>query len=1003
MLDTIFNMLGKAREAASSFFDDFPALPGRGVWRIARKELSAYFSSPAAFIFIGVFLAALFFIFFWVDRFFARNIADVRPLFEWMPILLIFLVSAMTMRMWSEERRAGTLEFLLTAPVSTLDLVIGKFLACLALTGITLALTLPLPVTIENLGPLDWGPALGGYVATLALASAYISIGLFVSSRTDNQIVSLIVSSLICGAFYVAGSDALTSLAGNAGGEFLRLLGSGSRFNSIARGVIDARDIYYYLSIFGVFLVLNLYSLESLRWSSQGQDQKHSKWRIAAALAVANLIAGNFWLGQLTWARADLTEGGVYSISNETKSYLKQVQEPLLIRGYFSAQTHPLLAPLVPRLRDLLKEYEIAGNGQVRVEFADPQKDPALESEANSMYGIKPVPFQTENKYQASVTNSYFNILVKYGSEYQTLGFRDLIEVKQAGETGIAVNLRDPEFEITRAIKKVLDSYRGGGDVFGGLSGPVQLEAFVSAPDKLPDPLPELLNGLKDLIKDYSASSGGKFSAKIVDPDEGGEAAAKKLEQAYGLRPLAAGLLNSKQFWFSILLKSGGKAEEIVLPQSLDKAGLKQNIETGLKRMRPGALRSVALYTPPVTPPMPQLGIEGGGGPSFQTLEAKLKESASVEKANLGTGRVQEAADILFLAAPAKLDQTALFAVDQFLMKGGTVVIATSPYDVQMQGSLSANKAPSGLEDWLKSYGLSLGEGMVLDPQNSPLPIPVDHEVAGIPVRQIQLLDYPYFPDVREDGFAKGDTPALGLKQLTLSWAAPIAVDAEKTKGLKLTRLLQSSTNSWVANSPNVVPDFQAYPETGFEEGKDKKRQLLGVVAEGQFKSYFAGKPSPLAKDAKPAEEAPKPGAVSKPGEAPKDKDKEGEKASITSVIERSPESARIVLIGSSSFLSDDILSLLSQVDRTQYMTPLSFAQNLVDWSLEDRGLLALRARGGLFSRTLGPLKAGEQPFWEYLNYGLALFGLGLVYFIRRRMRQASDRKYLEMLGTKGA
>src|SRR5208337_4538575 len=256
-------MLHKARQQFAAFSASLPAGPGPGVLRIARKELAAYFSSPAAFIFIGVFLAALLFIFFWVDRFFARNIADVRPLFEWMPILLIFLVSAMTMRMWSEERRAGTLEFLLTAPVHTLDLVIGKFLACLALVGITLALTLPLPVTVAILGPLDWGPVAGGYIATLALASAYISIGLFVSSRTDNQIVSLIVTSLICGGFYVAGSDAITSLFGNSGGETLRLLGSGSRFDSIARGVIDLRDIYYYLSIFGVFLVLNLYSLES--------------------------------------------------------------------------------------------------------------------------------------------------------------------------------------------------------------------------------------------------------------------------------------------------------------------------------------------------------------------------------------------------------------------------------------------------------------------------------------------------------------------------------------------------------------------------------------------------------------------------------------------------------------------------------------------------------------------------------------------------------------------
>src|SRR5208337_323945 len=128
---------------------------------------------------------------------------------------------------------------------------------------------------------------------------------------------------------------------------------------------------------------------------------------------------------------------------------------------------------------------------------------------------------------------------------------------------------------------------------------------------------------------------------------------------------------------------------------------------------------------------------------------------------------------------------------------------------------------------------------------------------------------------------------------------------------------------------------------------------------------------------------------------------KNNEQPLITGVIEHSPESARIILLGSSSFLSDDVLSLISETDRTQYLAPLTFAQNLVDWSLEDRNLLALRARGGLFSRTLGPVKSGEQPMWEYSNYALALIGLGIVYLVRRYLRQVSDRKYAGMLGTK--
>ncbi len=974
------------------------------VVRIGRKELAAFFSSPAAFIFIGAFLAALLFIFFWVDRFFARNIADVRPLFEWMPILLIFLISAMTMRMWSEERRAGTLEFLMTAPVKPLRLVLGKFLACLTLVGIVLALTLPLPITVSMLGPLDWGPVLGGYLATLALASAYIAIGLFVSSRTDNQIVSLIVTALICGAFYVLGSDALTSLFGNDGGEVLRLIGSGSRFNSIARGVIDFRDIYYYLSIFGAFLVLNLYSLESLRWSAQGQTKRHFQWRLAAGLLVANLIAGNLWLGQLTWARADLTSGSIYSISSETRSYLQQLQEPLLIRGYFSAQTHPLLAPLAPRLRDLLKEYEIAGGGRIRVEFVDPAKEPVLESEANSRFGIRPVPFQTSSKYQASVTNSYFNILVQYGDEFQTLGYQDLIEVKQAGETNLDVNLRDPEYEITRAIKKAIEGYRGSGDTLSSIPQKVQLQAYISSEDKLPDPLPKLRTDLEELVADYKRSGAGKFDAAITNPDEGGGAIAKRLDETYGLRPLSAGLLDPKRFWFHLIVKSGDKVEQVPLPQSLDKAGLKQNIEAELKRFRPGALRTVALYTPPPTPRMPQLGLAGSGGPAFRLLESKLRQNAQVKAAGLHDGRVPEDADILFVAAPEKLDDTQVFAVDQFLMKGGTVIVAASPFKVSLQGSLTALPSRSGLEKWLDYHGLEMRQSMVLDRQNAPLPIPVEREVGGIPVRQIQLLDYPYFVDVREDGLAQGEAPTLGLNQLTLSWAAPITIDAEKTKGQKVVRLIESSRDAWGSTSDTVVPDFQSFSDLGFEEAREKGRQTLGVMVEGQFTSLFAGKPSPLAKDAKPADAKDKAsGETAADGEkkdasAPKD-----QKPTITGVIERSPESARIILIGSSSFLSDDVLSVISEVDRTQYLTPLSFAQNLVDWSLEDRNLLALRARGGQFSRALSPVKSGGQAIWEYLNYALALFGLALVYLIHRASRRATKRKYLAMLGSRGA
>ncbi|HEC19892.1 MAG TPA: ABC transporter permease, partial [Gammaproteobacteria bacterium] len=237
------------------------------VRRIARKEFRGFFASPAAFLFLGAFLAVTLFVFFWVETFFARNLADLRPLFQWMPVLLIFLVAALTMRSWSEERRAGTLESLLTSPVSPLQLILGKFLAALGLVAMALLLTLPLPITVSLLGPLDWGPVIGGYVATLFLAAAYVAIGLYMSARTDNPIVALILTSVVCGFFYLLGSPLFANLFGHQVSEVLSLLGSGSRFESITRGVLDLRDLYYYLAIVGVFLSLNLYTLERLRWA----------------------------------------------------------------------------------------------------------------------------------------------------------------------------------------------------------------------------------------------------------------------------------------------------------------------------------------------------------------------------------------------------------------------------------------------------------------------------------------------------------------------------------------------------------------------------------------------------------------------------------------------------------------------------------------------------------------------------------------------------------------
>ena len=958
---------------------------------IVRKEMAAFFSPAVAFIFFGVFLTVTFFVFFWAETFFGRNIADVRPLFEWMPILMIFLTAAITMRMWSEERRAGTLEFLLTSPIPPYQIVIGKFMACLGLVFVALMLTLPLPVTVSLIGPLDWGPVGGGYLATIFLASAYIAIGLFVSARSENQIVSLMSTTLVCGIFFTLGSDTLTGLFGNKASEILKLIGSGSRFDAITRGVIDIRDLYFYICLVGVFLSLNIFELERQRWSGNAPNSRHRQWGMMTALLVVNFIAANFWMAPISNARADVTKGNIFSISDTTRGYLAQLQEPLLLRGYFSAKTHPLLAPLVPRLRDLLKEYAVAGDGRVRVEFIDPVDEPELEQEAGQKYGIKPVPFQFASKYQSSVVNSYFNVLIKYGDEFETLGFRDLIEIKSRGESDLNVDLRNPEYDITRAIKKVLYAYQGSGDLFDNISHPVTFKGYISPDDRLPKQLVDMRKELDVLLEDLKEKSGGKLVADIQNPDENDGALAKKIESEYGFRPMAMSLFSNNTFWFYMVLEGNGRIVQVPLPDDFSKESLQRGIEAALKRFSRGFLKTVAMHTP---------AAPGYGMPAsckrFSWLRDAMSSEYTVISADLKDGNVPEEADLLLLAAPERLDKKQLFAVDQFLMSGGTIIMATSPYSITLQGRLSANKSDSGLKEWLMHHGIDIEEEMVLDPQNAAFPIPVERRIAGFTVQETRMVEYPYFVDIRTNGMNQETGMFSGVDQVTLNWASPITIDSDKNRDRKVVRLLHSSEQAWTSDITDIQPDFRAHGSLGFSVGDETGSKLLAVMVEGRFSSYFKDKPFPLAEKKEEKKSSPT------DGKAKSKKTSEDEKPPVIDrLIERSPESARIILFASNSFLSDTVLNLASGGMGTQYLNPVNLVKNAIDWSLEDRGLLGIRGRTH-YSRTLFPLSHSAQVFWEYLNYGLAALGLFIVWLIRRWIIARTRRHYRLILNPEG-
>ena len=945
---------------------------------ITRKELNSYFSSPMALIFVGVFLAATLFTFFWVDAFFSRNTADVRPMFRWMPILLIFLVSTLTMRQWSEEQQTGTLEILLTLPARPLKLVLGKFLGVMTLVIVALTLTLFLPISVSFMGNLDWGPVWGGYLAAVLLAGAYAAIGLFVSSRTDNQIVALILTAIIGGLFYLIGSRGVTDFAGDNLAEIFRAIGAGSRFESIERGVIDLRDLVYYLSLTVLFLTLNVVSLDSLRWSAGDHTRGYRQRLLLTTLLIGlNLVALNVWLFPFSRARLDLTEQREYSLSPPTTDLLSNLPEPLLIRGYFSEKTHPLLAPLVPRIRDMLEEYRIASNGQVVIEIIDPLQNPELEAEANQTYGIQPTPLQAADRYGASLVNAYFDILVRYGDQSEVLGFQDLIEVQHAARRGggIDVRLRNLEYDLTRAVKKTVSGFQSIEAMLASIQEPVILTLYAT-PNSLPPELVAAPETISQVAQEIAASSSGNFSFESLDVDDPNSPVTRNtLRQQYGLQPIPVSFFSDQTYYLHMVLQIGDQAQLLYPSGDLSEATIRTAIESALKRGTAGFLKVVGLWTPPDTPAQNAFGQPQPSLKQYNNIAQQLRQEYTVRPLDLAVGQVPGDIDVLLVIAPQNMSDLQRFAIDQYLMRGGSVVVAAGNYAIdvdQFSGTLAVQPIQGGLNELLVSYGVTLEQSLVFDPQNEPFPIPVTRQLAnGFQVQEIQQIPFPPFIDIRADGMDRESPILASLPAVTLNFASPMqtTADSEASDGRQVTTLLQSSPAAWLRTSTDIQPQPELYPHSFPIEG-EQNVYPLAVSVQGVFESFYKDQESPIAQ------------AMS--AEAPPIDPNTGGPLALSNVgtIESSPDTARLVVIGSAEFLNDNLLNLSTNAPNS-----LQFMQNTVDWSVEDLDLLTIRSRGSA-TRILDPLSEQAQLGWEYANYGVALvalLALGWVWRLRQR------------------
>jgi ABC-2 type transport system permease protein len=229
---------------------------------IVRRELASYFATPLAYVFIVIFLVLAGSLAFFVANFFDRGQADLQPFFTFHPWLYLVLIPALAMRLWAEERKSGTVELLLTLPISMTEAVIGKFLASWAFAGIALILTVPFWITVNYLGHPDNGVILASYIASFLMAGAFLAIGACLSALTKNQVIAFVVTAAVCFVFTVSGAPIVLGfikgwapegvLSTVAGFSFL------THFNAIIRGVIDLRDAVFFLSAIAFFLYANI-------------------------------------------------------------------------------------------------------------------------------------------------------------------------------------------------------------------------------------------------------------------------------------------------------------------------------------------------------------------------------------------------------------------------------------------------------------------------------------------------------------------------------------------------------------------------------------------------------------------------------------------------------------------------------------------------------------------------------------------------------------------------
>lgn len=452
---------------------------------IARRELRGYFDQPIAYVLIVAFLAITLFLAF--RTMYAMSVASLRPIFDLLPVLFAIFVPAATMRSLAEERRGKTLDWLMAQPITEGELVLGKFLGNWTFVLLALAGTVPTAIGVLLVSEADSGIVAAQYVGAALLGGQLTALGVWASAITRNQIIAFIVAAAVSFFLWLIGLPIVQIGVSPATAALLAQLSVLSHFENVARGVIDLRDVLYFASMAGLFLVLAWAAVSRERLSPTRPE--HGRLRLGAATVIGLVLVLNL-LGSRIRGRVDLTSDSLYTLSSGTRELLRDLDDLVQVKLYASAELPPEVQLQLRDVRDLLADMRRASNGNLLVSDVDPTEDQELTAEAAEL-GIYPVEFNVLRDDNFEVRQGYYGLAVVYADQSEV--------------TPLIQRTDDLEFRLVSQIYRMTTTERPGVAFVSGFGA--------KAAGQVP--------GLAQSLERYTLSSVdiAGDSAAAIDPD----------------------------------------------------------------------------------------------------------------------------------------------------------------------------------------------------------------------------------------------------------------------------------------------------------------------------------------------------------------------------------------------------------------------------------------------------------------------------------------------------